>query len=344
MLIEVLVAMAIFVFVAVAGFETMRALGSGVDLLAQRSGANARLATVMGQLESDATSASAVWTPNSLCGAAVSMMRRDAAGTSFTTYVVRNGMLVRAGGPGPIDPCDPALATDTVLDNVASITTAALAANNLPAHIDPVSGSPDGALFRGGIPVVAVDAHALDYDGSHILTGNGIVELTIDASPAQVTVDLLAGNRPNGYTNVLTYACGYRCEANTMFPEVSSLDYATCTANTPDLPDSSAFYAASSTTLSATGRIVTTAYAVHLRYSYTFAGGASSPLTVYRIGPTVTWPASANLSDAYPVDYTANAVRALGAPALATLFGPPPTLASATAVCAGMNAETDFRG
>jgi hypothetical protein len=191
---------------------------------------------------------------------------------------------------------------------------------------------------------VAVDSHDRDFDGTPILTGNGIVEVTLDADPAEASADLVAGNRPTGYTNVLTYACGARCAANTAFPEIAGAAYPTCTALAPDLPDTAAYYTASATGLGAGGRIVTTAYAIQLRYGFTFGGASAAPLTVYRVGPVFTWPAKANLSDAYPVDYTNNAVRATGAAALAALTGPPATLAGDDALCAGMSAETDFNG
>ncbi len=343
-LVEVLVATAIFVFVAVAGFETLRQLGLGVGLLAQRAGSAASLTTALGQLRADAVSATAIWTPNAPCGAAVSMMRRDAAGTSFTTYVAREHTVMRATAPGPINPCDPTLALDTVLTAVPSVAVTSIPVSALATHVDPVNGNSDGGLVRSGAPAIAVDAHEHDYDGSQVLAGNAVVEVTIDADPAQATIDLIAGNRPSGYTNVLSYACGARCAANSVFPEIASLDFTTCTMSAPDLPDTTAFYTPSATGIGAAGRIVTTAYAVHLRYAYTFGGSTSAPLTVYRVGPTVTWPAAANLSDAYPADYSSNAVRSTGPATLAALFGPPPNLATNGTICAGMNAELDFRG
>jgi type II secretory pathway pseudopilin PulG len=342
-LIELMIATGIFVFVAVAGFETLRQLGNAVTQLEQRAASAAALNTALAQLRSDAASSIAVWTPASTCGTAVSMMKRTAAGTSFTTYVVQNGALLRANAPGPMNPCDPALRLDAVLPGVTSSSASAIATSALPAHADPVSGSADGGIFRSGIPSIAVTSHTQDYDGTPILTGNGIVELIVDADPAEATVDLVAGNRPNAYTNVLTYACGDRCAANGRFPEIASLDIDACSADPPDLPDSSSYYVASATAVSGTGRIVTTAYAVHLRYGFTFSG-ASGAVTAYRIGPTENWPAAANLSDPYPVDYTNTAVRATGAAALAATFGSPANLAGETSICEGLDGEALFHG
>ena len=154
---------------------------------------------------------------------------------------------------------------------------------------------------------------------------------------------IVAGNRPGAYTNVLAYACGERCAANTAFPEIAGSDVSTCTAEPPDLPDTSASYVAASTGLAASGRIVTTSYSVRLRYGFTFDGAAPSQ-TVYREGPASVWPAAANLADPYPVDYANNAVRATGAAAFAALFGSPPTLATETSTCSGLDGETLFRG
>ncbi len=60
-LIEVLVATALFVFVALAGFEAVRQIGWNVNLLAQRADAAAQLDVAAGMLRSDALSAIAVW-------------------------------------------------------------------------------------------------------------------------------------------------------------------------------------------------------------------------------------------------------------------------------------------
>jgi prepilin-type N-terminal cleavage/methylation domain-containing protein len=341
-LVEVLIATGIFVFVAVTGFETLRQFGAVATQLGQRADAASAANTVYAQMRSDALSASAVWMPNAPCGAAaVSLLRRNAAGTSFTTYVLRTNALVRVTASGPVDPCNDALAGDTVLANVSGMTVTPFAASALPAQ-------PDGALYRsGGITSVAVDAHVRDYDGSTIHSGNGIVEVVIDADPARSTLDLVAGNRPSGYTVTLAYACGARCQANAVassvgFPELRGLDVMTCSAAAPDLPDSSAYYAAAATGVAASGRIVVTQYQIHLRYAYTFGGGTSPPLTVDRVGALFTWPAAANLADAYPVDYTANAVKANLA---AIVAGAPASgLAGDDALCSNMNAETDYRG
>jgi prepilin-type N-terminal cleavage/methylation domain-containing protein len=341
-LIEVLVATAIFIFIALAGFETVRQLGALCVQLAQRAAAASSLNTALAQMRSDASSSAAVWVPNAPCGApAISMMQRSAAGTSFASYVLRAPSLVRVAGAGPVDPCDTTLTAQTILTNVTGVTVTAVPAPSLATQAD-------GAFFRAsGITAVAVDSHERDYDGSTILTGNGIVDVAVDADPALAHVDLIAGSRPSGYTVALTYACGPRCQANgtastAIFPELRSLDETTCTIDGADLPNTSAFYVPSATGVGAGGRIVVTQYRVQLRYGYTFAGGASPALTVYRLGPAFVWPATASLADPYPVDYTANTVIANVA---AIIAGAPASgLATDDAICTGMDAETDFHG
>jgi prepilin-type N-terminal cleavage/methylation domain-containing protein len=339
---EVLVAAAVFVVVAAAGFESVRALGSTAALVAARASAASATSVAVERMRTDATSSLAVWVPASSCGPAVSMLRRDASGATYTTYVVRAGTLVRASGAGPLDPCA-GEAADALLSGVGAFTATAVPANGWATHVDPVGGEADGGFFRPNVPAIAVDAHARDYDGTPIASGNGAVEVTLDADPFPVVADLVAGNRPTGFTETLTYACGARCDAASLFPEIASLDVGTCAALAPDLPDASTSYVAASTGLDGAGRIVTTSYALYLRYGFAFTGDGTA-VTAERDGPLLTWPAVPSLADPYPVDYADNALRSFGAAALAATFGPPPNLARAFADCAGIDDETLFRG
>ncbi len=340
-LIEVVIAAAVFVFVAAAGFETLRGLGASALQVEQRVQAAAAANTLIARLRSDALSSAAVWAPNAPCGdPAVAFMHREPTGLSFDLFVFRSGvMLASTAQNGPIDPCAATTTYGTALGGVTNVTLVALAASALTTL-------PDGALFAGpAIPAVALDSHVRDYDGAPILYGNGVVELTIDADPVATTVDLIAGNAPSGYTVNLTYACGGRCQANgssssAPFPEIRGLDYRTCTIAHPSLPDSNAYYVASSFGLDARGHIVVTQYTLQVQYTYQFAGGAAPALTIHRVGPAFTWPASNDLSDPYPVDYTSNALKAN----LATVIAgaPPSGLANDDAVCNAMSGETDY--
>lgn len=348
-LIEVLVATALFVFVALAGFEVLRQLSWNVNLVAQRTGAAAQLDIVAGMLRSDALSAVAIWKPASTCGDAVEFMQRTAGGTSFSLYVARAANLVRATAAGPMNPCDSALQTQTVVPAVANVTVARIPAEALPAHADPVSGNPDGGLFvSAGITPVAVDAHALDVDGSHITTGNDVFEVTIDAEPVQTTVDLVTGNRPSAYTQVLAYACNGRCEAGPPFPEVRGAVFSDCVPGY-DFQNSATYYVpATFATVPAAGgnlRIVVTAYSV--TGGYTFAFGGPSPLTAERAWPASLWPPpgsalAGSIADAYPIDYANNAVQTRGAAQIAADIGASAMYAVELTACADMHADPTF--
>src|SRR5580658_9220836 len=104
-----MVATALFVFVAFAGFDALRHISWNAGLMAQRAAAAAQLDLAAGQLRSDALSAVAVWKPASSCGDAVEFMQRNAGGTSFLLYLAQGGALVRAGAAGPMNPCDATL-------------------------------------------------------------------------------------------------------------------------------------------------------------------------------------------------------------------------------------------
>ena len=306
-LIEVLVATALFVFVALAGFEVLRQLSWNVNLLAQRAGAAAQLDVAAGMLRSDALSSVAVWKPASSCGDAVEFMQRNAGGTSFLLYVARASNLERAGAPGPMNPCDAGLQLQTVVPAIASFSVTRVPASGLPAHTDPVSGSSDGGLFvPGGITAIAVDSHATDVDGSHITTGNDVVEVTIDADPVLTTVDLLAGNRPSAYTQVLAYACNGRCEATGPFPEIRNAAFTDCLPGY-DFQNSATYYvpAAYGSVNAGNGRqrIVVTAYSVTGGYTFAFSGPI--PMTLERTWPVAVWPPAGSalagtIADAIP--------------------------------------------
>ncbi|MGA2393238.1 MAG: prepilin-type N-terminal cleavage/methylation domain-containing protein [Candidatus Lustribacter sp.] len=350
-LIEVMVATALFVFVAFAGFDVLRQLSWNAGWMAQRAAAAAQLDVAAGRLRSDALSAVAVWKPASACGDAVEFMQRNAGGTSFLLYLAQGGALVRAGAAGPLDPCDPALRTETVVAAIAGLTVTRVPAAALPAHADPVSGNADGGLFvPAGITAVAVDAHALDAGGTPILTGNDVVEVTIAADPVQTSVDLVAGNRPSAYAQVLTYTCNGRCEANGAFPEIRNAAFTDC-APGYDFQNSATYYVPVAYGYAGAGngnqRIVVTAYSVTGGYTFAFAGPV--PQTAERVWPVALWPPAGSplagtVADPYPVNYAANAVAARGAALIAADLGEPAAFASELTACADMHADPTFAG
>ena len=348
-LIEVTIASALFVFVAFAGLDVLRQFGANVNLLAARAAAAAQLDVAAAMLRSDALSAVAVWKPASTCGDAVEFMQRNAGGTSFLLYTLRAPALVRAAAAGPMNPCDPALAVQPLVAQVASFAVTSLPASALPAHADPVSGETDGGLFvPGGVVAVAVDAHALDVDGAPILTGNGIVEVTVSADPVATTVDLVAGNRPSAYTQVLSYTCNGRCEANAPFPEIRNAAFTDCTAGY-DFQNTPAYFVPSAYRFADAGngtqRIVVTAYSVTGGYTFAFAGPV--PVTAERTWPVATWPPpgsalAGTIADAYPVDYASSAPALRGAAALAADLGEPAAFATELTACGDLHADPTF--
>jgi len=345
-LIEVLVATALFVFVAFAGFDVLRQMSWNVNVLAQRANADARLDVAAANLRSAALSSVAVWKPASGCGDAVEFMQRNAGGPSFIVYVAQGTALVRARASGPLNPCDPALQTQTVVPSIASLTVTRIPASALPAHTDPVSGNADGALLlAAGITAVAVDSHALDADGSRITTGNDVVEVTIAADPIQTTVDLVAGNRPSAYTQVLTYACNGRCEANASFPEIRNAAVTACTLGY-DFQNTATYYVpAAYAYAGGTGGIVVTAYSVTGGYTFAFSG--PQPAGAERVWPVALWPPpgsalAGTIADPYPVDYTNNALAARGAAQIAADLGEPAAFAPELTACANMNVDPTF--
>jgi len=344
-LVEVLLGTALFVFVALAAFETLRQLGAHVAQLAQRGTARAQLVTAIAMLRSDAVSAVAVWKPASACGDAVAFMQRDAAGTHFVLYRQRGAALVRTGGPAPLDPCDATLPVDTLIATIASLRVSAAAATALPAHVDALSGAVDGGLLiPAGIANVAADVHAQDVDGTPIRGGNGLVEVTIDADPRVGIVDLVAGSRPSGYTQLLSYACGGRCAANGPFPEIRGGDYASCRPGF-DFQNTSLYYVpATVATQTIGGQAVFRVTSYWVTGAYTFAFGGVDATSARRTWKPAVWPpGAASVDDPYPVDYANNAVAAAGPAQVAGDLGEPAAFAAELADCSAMNADAYFR-
>jgi len=348
-LIEVLLAAGVFAFVALAGFEVVRQLGATTAALAQRATAAAQLNVTAASLRSEALSSVAVWKPPSSCGDAVEFMQHDAGGISFLLYVVRTGNLQRAAASAPLDPCAANLQLQTIVPAVVNFSVTAIAPGDLPAHVDSVSGNVDGGvLVPAGITAVAADAHVLDIDGTPIRSGNGVVEVTIDADPVRTVVDLVAGNRPSAYTQVLAYTCNGRCEATGLFPEARNAALTDCTPGY-DFQNSAAYYVPAAYGSAGTGngnaRIVVTSYSV--TGGYTFAFNGPVPVSAERVWPVSTWPPpgsalAGTVADAYPVDYTNNAVLARGPAQLAADLGEPAAFTAELSACADMHADPTY--
>lgn len=344
-LLEVLLATAIFAFVALTGFESARHFVVVANQLLQRQNEDQQLKVTIASLRSDALSASAVWMPASGCGDAVSFMKPDAAGLTFVTYAARNGQLARLTSNDPIDPCDAALTADMMIASLDGFTAIAVSAAQLPGHVDAGSGNADGGLFAVAPRAVNTDAHVADYDGSEISTGNGVVEVTVDAAPARSVVDLAAGIIPTGLTVVLQYPCTVRCAANqSVFPELRGRTVTSC-AQGIDFQDNGNYYVPWSFGLVPAGggklRIVITSYFVAFRYAFTFSDGS----TAYRTWPAAQWPPAANLADPYPFAYgSPNAVNGTNPANIAADLNEPANFNSEIGSCSGLGGDRYYRG
>jgi hypothetical protein len=342
-LLDLMLATVLFAFVALTGVEVLRGLSADALRLAQRHAAQAQLRVAAARLRSDALSASAVWKPPAGCGDAVAFLQRDAAGARFALYLLRGGALVHASGPAPLDPCDPGLVTEPIVTAVSDFRVQTFAAGELPTHRDGVSGTADDELLQpSGIVAVAADAHVRDVDGAPIPSGNAVVEAVIDAAPALTVVDLVAGNRPNGFAQVLTYACGGRCAANGPFPELRGAAVTTCSAavtfaNTPQ------YYVPASFVLVDAGgsqpQVRVTSYWVTGAYDFAFDGRLAARRTWT---PAVWPPGGAVLSDPYPIDYTRSALAAAAPAQIAADVGAAQAYAAELGACAALANDATF--
>ncbi len=345
-LIEVLLASALFVFVAAAGFDVLRQLSANVTLMAQRADAASQASIAAASMRSDALSSVSIWKPASTCGDALELMQRDAGGASFILYEKSANALVRAAAPGPMDPCDTALHRETLVAAIAGFTVTRIASAALPAHLDPISANADGAILApGGITGVAVDVHANDVDGTHLTGGNDVVEVAIDADPIVTPVDLVAGNRPSAYTRVLAYTCNGRCEASTRFPEIRDAPFTDCTPGY-DFQNTSAYYVPATFGV-VNGHVVVTAYSIAAGYTFAFAGAA--PVEAERAWPVAVWPPpgsplAGTIADAYPLDYANAAIATRGIAQVAADLGEPAAFAADLAACAHMHTDPTFHG
>jgi len=259
-------------------------------------------------------------------------------------YAQRGGALVRATAAGPLDPCAANLSMQTLVPVIASLTVTSVAAAALPVHTDPISGNVDGGLFvPAGITELAVDSHATDLGGAPIATGNDVVEVTIAADPAVTPIDLVAGNRPSSYTQVLAYTCNGRCEATAPFPEIRGGAYTDCTPGY-DFQNTAAYYVPASYGFVGQ-RVVITSYDVSGGYTFAFSGPA--PANVERAWGVAIWPPPASplsgtIADPYPLDYGANAVVARGVAQLASDLGEPAAFTAELSACADMQTDQTY--
>lgn len=346
-LVEVLAACLLFAAVSFAGLDALRALGTAARTAAARHAAAAAEDAAVERMRADARGPVAVWAAGAACGPVLGLLVRDAGGLSFRWYARRDRALVRVLAPGPLDPCDPSNAAQTLIADTAGFGAAALPASEFANHEDPASGVPDGTfLAPRAIADVAADVHVRDLSGAPLRAGNGVVEVTVDADPALAVVDLAPENRPSGFTTVLTYACGARCAANVPFPEARGRSLDGC-MQTIDFADDALHYVPAAFAYQpqsdGSTRIVVTAYLV--TGAFVFALRGADAVVVRRAWSPALWPpGGVPLADPYPVDYAANAVHARGAQGLAADTGANAAFAGELGACAATGPDGGFDG
>jgi prepilin-type N-terminal cleavage/methylation domain-containing protein len=229
-LIEVLLAAALFVVVALSAFEMLRQLTSSVQHLSTRHLAYAGLERLSGQLRAEARSATAIWSSAPAAGSAydgcvqIDFYAADAGGPRFWSYrafpnhaasdAVPPTALERVAANAPLAPCDRSVAGAIVLGGLASapsVTT--IAPNALAAHTDAYLQSADSGFVAASVPATApIPVGVLDASGNPIAGGNAVLEVRLDTGDASRVLDLVAGTFPSGFTEVLQYTCSARCD------------------------------------------------------------------------------------------------------------------------------------
>ena len=229
-LIEVLLAAALFVVVALGAFEVVRQLLQDAQHLSVRHHAYATLEQLTAQLRAEARTATAIWTSSPSAGAGsddcvqVDFYTADAGGAKFWSYrsfpnhgaadPVAGDILERLAGTAPIAPCDASQRGEVVLTNLQSPPAVAqIAASVLRTHQDVYSSDGDSGFIAATVPATpALPLGVLDASGAPVRGGNAVVELRVDTGDGSRVVDLLPGVFPNGFTEVLRYTCSERCD------------------------------------------------------------------------------------------------------------------------------------
>jgi len=228
-LIEVLIAAALFVAVALGAFELLRQLVGNAQHLNVRHLAYAGLERLSGQLRAEARSATAIWSSAPMAGSAhdgcvqVDFYAADAGGPRFWSYrnfpnhgasdALPPGALERLAAAAPIAPCDPSATGAIVLSGLQSAPSVTeIAPSALVAHVDAYLGSADSGFVAASVPPTApIPVGVQDASGNPVAGGNTVLELRLDTADASRVLDLVAGVVPSGFTEILQYTCSARC-------------------------------------------------------------------------------------------------------------------------------------
>lgn len=212
-LIEVMIVAALSAFLLIGAFEAVRLMLASSRTVVDRTAQYSELETLANRLITEARTAEAVTIPDLACPA-VEFYTRDpgqAGAPHFWSYrydaaaktIVRN-----TDTSGPLATCSVAGGT-IVAQHVSAFATTPL----------PMAGS-GGLAGRSDTPYITASGATNvrfplgidEADGSTpIVSGNGLIEVTVRTAVGQRTVDLAPGVTPSGYTLTLQYTCNARC-------------------------------------------------------------------------------------------------------------------------------------
>ncbi len=223
-LIEVLLAAALFAFVAFGAFEVVRQMAFSAAHLGARQNAYTSMERLAAQLRAEARGALALTATAAGSGAndcdELAFAAADSSGPHFWAYrrfphhavgdAVPPDALLRVAGTRPLTVCDPTAAAATVLSGVTAFTATSTNADQLRVHRDPYVGNADTTFVKAAVSG-SVATGLTDASGASIAGGNAVVEVTVASADAARAVDLVAGVFPTGFTDVLAYTCDARC-------------------------------------------------------------------------------------------------------------------------------------
>lgn len=229
-LIEVLIAAALFVAVAIGAFEVVRQFAAAAPQLRARHLAYAAFERLGARLRAEARGATAIWPSAPSAGSGhddcvqLDFFAADAGGPTFWSYrafpnhttadAVAGDALERLAGSAPIPACDPARHGEVVLGGLRTPPAVTVSpAGQLAAHADPYLARGDAPFVAASVPATPpIAVGVLDATGAPIPGGNALVELRLDTDAGSRAIDLLPGVFPNGFTEVLRYTCSERCD------------------------------------------------------------------------------------------------------------------------------------
>jgi prepilin-type N-terminal cleavage/methylation domain-containing protein len=227
-LIEVTIAVALFAAVMLVTLDLVRGAFGGMQHLQTQAAAANELDVFVERLRSESRTALALTVLQPTCHSVAFVARDSTSAFHYWLYHWDGARVMRyASETAPLSPC-PTASGDVLLTGITRFDVTVFTANQLAAHVDPISQNPDTPfLVAGAAPTVAVPLGVNDADGTTpIAGGNALTELVIEGAATSRVVDLIAGTNPSAYTAVLNYTCNAR-QCDGAFP--AGVDIQNCT-------------------------------------------------------------------------------------------------------------------